>query len=107
MGVMYFDDIEEDREILVVGQGNMFAIVDCAMRGSEMGEEGERGILGGSVDWQEHKVKGMSWRDHPVKGKSWQDQARTTGTRWLATTSPSPGNPFSLRPKIGRAWTTK
>ena len=34
-------------------------------------------------------------------------EARTTGTMWLATTSPSPGHPFSLRPKIGRAWTTK
>ena len=28
MGVMHFDDIEEDREMLVVGQGNMFAIAD-------------------------------------------------------------------------------
>ena len=29
MGVMYFDDIEEDREMSAVQQGNMFAIADC------------------------------------------------------------------------------
>ena len=29
MGVMYFDDIEEDREMSAAQQGNMFAIADC------------------------------------------------------------------------------
>ena len=29
MGVMYFDDIEEDREMSAVQQGNRFAIADC------------------------------------------------------------------------------
>ena len=55
MGVMYFDDIEEDREMSAVQQGNMFAIADCEVELYEAQYEGLPSITGADNRHESHR----------------------------------------------------